>query len=154
MDEDYKKWTTPHMMATGCLLGSQSLQKLLCHASLNISVLKIVSVWDEWRGWSSGRAEAVWSSLGESETVVRWGAQGTEQRGSWLRETAGDCHLRGTAIQRRSVVGTWGRTDRETDGALPLVDSTNHTPKLSIAIIHFDIFLLMRRLTCYVVIFH
>lgn len=29
------------MMATGCVLGGQSLQKLLCHAHLNIGVMEI-----------------------------------------------------------------------------------------------------------------
>lgn len=47
------------MMATGCLLSSQSLQMLLYRASLSVGALKIVSMWDEGQGWSSRRAAAV-----------------------------------------------------------------------------------------------
>lgn len=47
------------MMATSCLLGSQSLQRLLYHASLNMRVLNIVWVWNEGQGWSFGREAAV-----------------------------------------------------------------------------------------------
>ncbi len=45
----------------------------------------------------------------------------------------GELPSEGTAIQRRSAVGARGGTDRNTDGALPLADSTSHTPKLSVA---------------------
>lgn len=42
-----------------CPLGNQSLQKLLYHASLNLGVLEIVSMWDEGQGWTSGQAASV-----------------------------------------------------------------------------------------------
>lgn len=69
-----------------------------------------------------------------------------------MKETAGDCHVRGLPLRDglRSVheVGT----DRNTDGALPLVDSTSHTPKLSVALkgIYFTLiyFCFLSRLTC------
>lgn len=47
------------MMSTDCLLGNQSLQNLLYHASLNKGVVEIISMWDEGQGWTSGQAAAV-----------------------------------------------------------------------------------------------
>lgn len=82
-------------------LGSQGLQKLLYHARLNIGVLKIVSMWDEGQGWSSGRAAAVWSSLGER--ARRWLGEGPKRQ---KREEAGWRKPLGIAI--------WGDYHSET----------------------------------------
>lgn len=104
-------------MATGCLLGSQSLQKLTLPCASEYRCDEN-SMWDEGEGWSSGQAAAVWSSLGER---ARWrfseGPQVAEERSRWLVETARDCHLRGTRIQRWSAVGG---TDSNTDRMLRL----------------------------------
>lgn len=91
-------------------------------------------------GWGDrdgplGRAAALWSSLGER--VRRWlgeGPEGQNREEAGGRKTPEGCHLKGTAIWRWSVVGAWGGSDRNTDGELPLVNSTSHTPKLSAAL--------------------
>lgn len=135
-------------MVTGCLLGSQSLQKLTLPCASEYRCDEN-SMWDEGEGWSSGQAAAVWSSPGQR---ARWwlgeGPQVAEERRSSLVKTARDYHLRGTRIQRWSAVGG---TDSNTDRLLRLLDSTSHTQKLCVALkrtLFLFLFLFSSRLTC------
>lgn len=94
------------------------------------------SVWDEGEGWSSGQAAAVWSSLGERATRRLGEGPPSDRREKRLigGKTAGDCHLRGLRFRDGLRSAAWGGTDGNTVRTLPLVDSTSHTPKLSVVL--------------------